>query len=226
VSQVSWLESQIISSCSYDGSISNIMMRGDDSRKDHAKSFIKIAREVLNEPDKLLQIYEIEDTTPDEEALEKICQFESDIGFFAAALAVANGTVDKTTTYFQLFDLGNPFPGPLEQKKFASHTWDVVALLGAYEDRLPKDYVEKIREWRARYIGYVVDGKAPWAKFEIGNKGSMLVVPNDGPAKETTLESVLKGRVERLVELANEEGPDGADTLWEGVCRRWLMRGE
>ncbi|KAI4853831.1 alpha/beta-hydrolase [Aureobasidium sp. EXF-8845] len=226
VSQVSWLESQIISSCSYDGSISNIMMRGDDSRKDHAKSFINIAREVLNEPNKLLQVYEIEDTTSDEEALEKICQFESDIGFFAAALAVAKGTVDKTTTYFQLFDLGNPFPGPLEQKKFASHTWDIVALLGAYEDRLSEDYVEKIRGWRARYIKYIVDGEAPWTRFEKGDKGSMLVVSNDGPAKKTTLESVLEGRLEKLLELAKQEGPDGADTLWEGVCRRWLMKGE
>lgn len=226
VSQVSWLESQIISSCSYDGSISNIMMRGDDSRKDHAKSFIKISKEVLKNPENLLHIYGIEETTSDEEALEKICQFESDIGFFSAALAVAKGTADKTTTYFQLFDLGNPFPGPLEQKRFASHTWDIVALLGAYEDRLPKDYVEKIREWRGRYIKYIVDGEAPWSKFEKGGKESTFVVPNEGPSKETTLESVLEGRLKKLLDLAKEEGPDGADTLWEGVCRRWLMKGE
>ncbi|KAI4738356.1 alpha/beta-hydrolase [Aureobasidium sp. EXF-12298] len=226
VSQVSWLESQIISSCSYDGSISNIMMRGDDSRKNHAKSFIKIAKEVLTSPDKLLQIYDIKESTPDEEALEKICQFESDIGFFSAALAVAKGTADKTTTYFQLFDLGNPFSGPLEQKRFASHTWDIVALLGAYEDRLPNDYVEKIRIWREKYIRYVVDGEAPWSKFENGGKELMFVVPNDGSARESTLESVLEGRLKSLLDLAKEEGEDGADTLWEGVCRRWLMKGE
>lgn len=226
VSQVSWLESQIVSSCSYDGSISNIMMRGDDSRKDHAKSFIKIAREVLNHPDKLLHIYDIKEDTSDEEALEKICQFESDIGFFSAALAVAKGTADKTTTYFQLFDLGNPFPGPLEQNKFASHTWDIVALLGAYEDRLPEDYVKKIREWRARYIRYIVDGEAPWMKFEKGGKEAMFVVPNHGLAEETKLESVLEGRLQKLLDLAEEEKPDGADTLWEGVCRRWLMKGK
>lgn len=141
-------------------------------------------------------------------------------------MAVAKGTADKTTTYFQLFDLGNPFPGPLEQKRFASHTWDIVALLGAYEDRLPKDYVEKIREWRGRYIKYIVDGEAPWSKFEKGGKESTFVVPNEGPSKETTLESVLEGRLKKLLDLAKEEGPDGADTLWEGVCRRWLMKGE
>ncbi|KAK6004328.1 hypothetical protein QM012_008190 [Aureobasidium pullulans] len=226
VSQVSWLESQIISSCSYDGSISNIMMRGDDSRKEHAKSFIKIAREVLTQPEKLLQIYDIQETTSDEQALEKICQFESDIGFFSASLAVARGTADNTTTYFQLFDLGNPFPGPLEQDKFASHTWDIVALLGAYEDRLPEEYVKKIREWRAKYIRYIVDGEAPWSKFEKGGKEATFVVPNHGPAEKTSLDTVLEGRLRKLLDLAEEEGPDGADTLWEGVCRRWLMKGK
>jgi len=226
VNQVSWLESQIISSCSYDGSISNIMMRGDDSRKDHAKSFIKIAKEVLKNPTKLLQIYDIEETTSDEDALKKICQFESDIGFFSAALAVARGTAEKTPTYFQLFDLGNPFPGPLEQNKFASHTWDIVALLGAYEDRLPEEYVKKIREWRARYIRYIVDSEAPWSKFEKEGKEATFVVPNQGSNDETTLASVLEGRLQKLLALAQEEGPDGADTLWEGLCRRWLMKGE
>ncbi|CAD0090119.1 unnamed protein product [Aureobasidium vineae] len=226
VSQVPWLESQIISSCTYDGSISNIMMRGDDSRKDHAKSFIKIAKEVLNDPEKLLQIYDIREVTPDEEALEKICQFESDIGFFSAALAVARGTADKTTTFLQLFDLGNPFPGPLEQNKFASHTWDIVALLGAYEDRLSEDYVKKIREWRARYIRYIVDGEAPWPQFRKGGKEAMFVVPTHGPAEERELATVLQGRLGKLMDLAKEGGIDGADTLWEGVCRRWLMKGE
>ncbi|KAI5203431.1 alpha/beta-hydrolase [Aureobasidium subglaciale] len=217
IMQVGWLESQIISSCSYDGSISNIMMRGDGKRRDHAKSFIKIADEVLENPKKLLQIYDIQETTPDEKALEKICQFESDIGFLAPALAMVKGTADKTTTYFELFDLGNPFPGPLEEKRFASHTWDIVALLGAYEDRLPNEYAEKIKEWRARYINYIVEGEAPWKNFEKNGKSAMYIVPNDGPSKESELKAVLKGRLERLLDLAEEEGLDGADTLWSAA---------
>lgn len=226
VDQVDWLESQIISSCTYDGSISNIMMRGDDKRKNHAKSFIKIAKEVLNNPERLLRIYDVIESTGDEEALEKICQFESDIGFFSAALSMVKGTADKTTTYLQLFDLGNPFRGPLEQQKFASHTWDIVALLGAYEGRLPEDYVKKIREWRGRYIRYMVDGEAPWAKFDKSAKEAIIILPNEEMARETTLSSVLEGRLGELLNLAEEEGPDGADILWEGVCRRWLMKGE
>ncbi|KEQ98101.1 hypothetical protein AUEXF2481DRAFT_2085 [Aureobasidium subglaciale EXF-2481] len=224
--QIDWLQSQIISSCGYDGSISNIMMRGDDKRKDHARSFIKVAEEVLHNPKKLLQIYGIQETTPDEEALEKICQFESDIGFFAPALAMVMGTAGKTATYFQLFDLGNPFSDLLEEKRFASHTWDIVALLGAYEDRLPDNYAEKIREWRERYIKYVVDDEAPWKNFEESERSAMYLVPSAGPSMEVELGAVLEGRLKRLLDLAEEEGSDGADTLWEGVCRRWLMKGE
>ncbi|KAI5276000.1 alpha/beta-hydrolase [Aureobasidium subglaciale] len=226
VRQVDWLQSQIISSCGYDGSISNIMMRGDEKRKDHAKSFIKITEEVLHNPKKLLQIYGIQETTPDEEALERICQFESDIGFFAPALAMIKGTADKTTAYFQLFDLGNPFSGLLEEKRFASHTWDIVALLGAYEGRLPHNYVEKIREWRERYINYIVDGDAPWVNFKGTGRSTMYLVPDAGQSREVELEAVLEGRLKRLLDLAEEEGLGGADTLWEGVCRRWLMKGE
>lgn len=226
VDQVSWLESQVISSCTYDGSISNIMMRGDDKRKDHAKSFIAIAKDVLSELEKLLEIYGINENTGDEEALEKICQFESDIGFFAAALAMVRGTADETTTYFQLFDLGNPFEGPLEQRRFASHTWDIVALFGAYEERLPEDYVVKIREWRERYIRYVVGGEAPWGRFEKGGREKMFVVSTHRPAEEMSLARGVEGRVKALLDLAGEEGDGGADMLWEGVCRRWLMKGE
>lgn len=225
VSFVPWLESQVISAASYDGSISNIMMRGDKSRKDHAKSFSAIAQDVLQHPQELLQIYNIKVGMPDEDALEAICQFESDIGFFAAALAVAKGTAGKAATYFQLFELGNPFEGPLEQREFASHTWDIVALLGAYEERLPADYVGSIRAWRERYIKYIVDGNAPWPKFDEA-KGRMLALPNDGPPSETSLVKVLHGRRQRLLDLAEQEGPDGADALWESVCRRWLMAGK
>lgn len=224
VSQVPWLESQIISSAGYDGSISNIMTRQDGKRKDHAKGFIAIAREVLQYPDDLLQVYNISEDMPDEEALETICQFESDIGFFAAALSVVEGTSDKTKTFFQLFDLGNPFEGFLEPGKFATHTWDIVAFLGAYEDRLSEDYRRKIREWRKRYIGYIVDGTDPWTSMENRN-GKMLVLDNNNGTREKALDEVLSDRRAALLDLARREGPDGRDLLWESVCRRWLMKG-
>ena len=139
---------------------------------------------------------------------------------------VRGGVAGGTRTYFQCFELGNPFDGPLERGKWASHTWDVVALLGAYEERLPWEYVSVIREWRERYIKYIVDGEAPWPRFE-EEKRQMLILPNGGgSATVTTLDDLLEKRRRTLLELAQREGPHGADILWEGVCRRWLMKGE
>jgi hypothetical protein len=96
------------------------MMINDDSRKNHADAIIKIARDVLSYPDELLSIYNISPRDDDPTALRKICQFESDIGFFAGALSMARAWPGKT--YFLIFDLGVTFSGKLPEKQYATHT--------------------------------------------------------------------------------------------------------
>jgi len=221
--QVGWLESAIVGSCTYDGSISYIMTKQDEGKKGHAKSFVKIAREVLANPQGFLDIYGMTEEDEDDVALEKICLFESDIGFFLAAHAVVSG-FDKVETYFQDFDLGNPFEGYLEKEKFASHTWDIVALLGAYEDRISEQYTKVIQQWREMLLGYVVTGKAPWRSFQSHKVG--LHVSKDG-AVERSEDELLGERRSKLLAFAEKErGQDGCDFCWMQLCRRWLMEGE
>ena len=224
-SQVTWLESSIVSSASYDGAISYNMIQSDDSRKDHAKSFIKISREVLHDADSLLDIYDIKADDSDNDTLLKICQFESDIGFFAASWSQAVGSARRQKTYLQLFDLGNPFEGPLPKDRFATHTWDIVALLGAYEERMSPEYKDVIRQWRDRIIDYVVSGKEPWAPWTNDGRAA-LVVGNHGISEQGETE-YLGTRRRKLLAFAQKEGGEGGcDLLWEGVCRRFLMQGE
>ena len=156
--QVKWLDSQIISSCTYDGSISYIITHNSPQRKNHAQGFVALARKLLKNPDQLLDLYSIRGTDEDDEALRKICLFESDIGFVSAAIAQAEGS-KKTKTFLQIFDLGNPFEGLLERENFATHTWDIVALLGAYEDRLSAGGVEVIRAWREKIIVRILSSR-------------------------------------------------------------------
>lgn len=221
--QVPWLEAQIVGSATFDGAISYNMMSKDPSRKAHATSFIGIAKDVLKEPQALLDLYGITADDADDVALRKICQFESDIGFFAGALSEALGAESsRTDTYFSLFDLGNPFDGPLEQGKFATHTWDIVALLGAYEDRLNQDYKMHIRDWRSKIVDFVY-GQQPWAKWDT-KEGKAFVISNDGTQMEGNrdyLEGIRRGRLLKIAE--KEVGEEGWDLLWEGVCRRFLM---
>jgi carboxylesterase type B len=219
--QVDWLDSQIISSCTYDGSISYIITHNSPKRKNHAQSFVALAQKLLKDPDQLLDLYSIRETDQDDEALRKICLFESDIGFVSAAVAQAEGCSKKTKTYLQIFDLGNPFEGLLEQHEFATHTWDIVALLGAYEDRLSARYVKVIRAWREKTIKFIVDDDAPVDGFDRGRHALLVDIDGVREAKEHELPGAE--RRSRLWQLAeSEKGAEGPDFLWEGVCRRWL----
>lgn len=46
-------------------------------------------------------------------------------------------------------------------RKFETHTWDIVALLGAFEESLSGDVRAAVQGWRERIIEFVVDGRAP-----------------------------------------------------------------
>ena len=229
---VTWLESQIVSSAGYDGSISWIMTKKNPGRKGHANSFRRIAEEVLGRrlAERLCELYKLSDRDDDasegddDEDLTKICQFESDVGFIHAAEAVADGFSKRTTrTYYQLFDLPNPFKGYLPPGQYTTHSWDIVALLGAYDERLDAGYLDAVKQWRSRIIAYCVSGKSPWAEYRDG-KG-MYVSKDGSDVKDLEMLPGATRRTE-LSEIAKEvSGDRGHDLLWEGVCRRWLDQG-
>jgi len=221
--QSSNLQSQIVSSTTYDGGISYNLMISNPELKNHAQKFITIVNDSnLSRPQELLDLYAITPSDSDESALRKICQFESDIGFFAGSLAQARGLPGKS--YLLLFDLGNPFEGFLPARECATHTWDIVALLGSCEDRLDEEYKQVIREFREKIIRYVVTGKEPWPAWTKG-AGQAMVVGKDGlrvvGQEEYMGEETRRGKLLALAKA--ESGDDGADLLWDGVCRRFLM---
>jgi carboxylesterase type B len=219
------LESQIISSTTYDGGISYNLMIESHSRKFHARSFINIVNSShLSHPQDLLDLYDILPSDDDPTALRKICQFESDIGFFTASLAQAKGFPGKS--HLLIFDLRNPFVGLLPARECATHTWDIVALLGACEGRLDAAYKAVVREFRAKVLGYIATGEEPWPAWT-AEEGLALLVDKEGC--EVVGKDYYMGKDTRrgkLLALAQAEaGEDGADLLWDGVCRRFLMGG-
>lgn len=220
------LQSQLISSTTYDGGISYNLMTSDASRKGHAKAFIDIVQSSnLSHPEKLLDLYSIAPSDSDATALRKICQFESDIGFFAASLAQAKGFPGNS--YLLLFDLGNPFEGSLPPRECATHTWDIVALLGSCEDRLDGEYEKVVHAFREKILGYVVNGEEPWPAWT-PEDGNAMVIGKEG-LRVLGKEEYMGGDTRRgkLLALAEKEaGDDGADLLWHGVCRRFLMGGD
>ncbi|KAL8641602.1 MAG: hypothetical protein Q9228_001601 [Teloschistes exilis] len=175
--RVSWLESQIASAAGYDGSISWYITNKNVKRNDHARSFAKLAKEVLGKENagRLCDLYRIVERDghasekDDTEDLTRICTFESDVGFICAEEAVADGWSKddrRTKIFYQYFDLPNPFEGYLPPEEDATHSWDIVALLGAYDNRLRKEYLDAIEGWRNRIIDYCVSGNEPWAQYQ------------------------------------------------------------
>lgn len=228
------LQSQLISSTTYDGGISyNLMFSNNPSNEpqNHAHKFINIVNNTpaLSPSGKqtLLNLYAITASDSDATALRKICQFESDIGFFAASLAQAKGFAGKS--YLLLFDLGNPFEGLLPAKECATHTWDIVALLGSCEDRPEIDdgYRAVIGEFREKVLRYVVAGEEPWPAWT-EEEGKAMVVGREGlrvvGKEEYVGDDTRRGKLLALAEA--EGGEDGADLLWDGLCRRFLMGGK
>ncbi|EME46755.1 hypothetical protein DOTSEDRAFT_52156 [Dothistroma septosporum NZE10] len=224
---VDWLESQIVSAAGYDGSISWIITKKNPKRTGHARSFRAIAENTLGQDlaEQLCQLYGVHVRDQDDDTLTKICQFESDIGFICAAEAVAAGSVKRgVRTYLQLFDLPNPFDGYLEPGKFSTHSWDIVALLGAYDERKSKEYLRVVQDWRSKIIDYCVSAQDPWSAVQdkkamsVSNDGLNMVDVNSLPGSD---------RRRKLGEIAaTAKGISGLDLLWEGVCRRWLDQGE
>lgn len=228
------VEAQIIGTTTYDGGISYNMMSKDDSRKDHAKAFEHIAKDVLGDQQgaELCEIYGIKPNMPDPDALQAVCLFESDIGFFAAALATCEADLIPKT-YFHVFDLPDPFDGPIrKQGEFATHTFDVVTLLGGVsEERVPESYKPVIGQWRDTILDFVVSGRPPCEEYvrEGRRERRGLMVNKDG-VRDVGDEEWLdndEGRRRRLFELAQRaRGDAGCDVLWMDVGRRFLMKGE
>ncbi len=170
----------------------------------------------------------------DEEALRKICQFESDIGFFGASLAQVQGSPAEKK-YLQIFDLKNPSNksngagGALPKDQFATHTWDIVSLLGYYDDWLDTRMLDVVRQWRDRILDFVYEGdEKSWPAWD-DTDGKALRVTKEGlrvDGKDQYMNTEDGGRRKKLFEVAQREKRDqGADHLWEGVCRRWLDSG-
>lgn len=220
-----WLKSQILCSSTYDGSISYLVAEGQE-RTQLGKIFAAICRARLKNSQHLLDLYQMAADDDDDVALEKICQVVTDIGYYGAAVSGLLGAAENPTTksYHLIFDIGNPFPGLLKQGCFATHTWDVISLLGAYDEVVPDDFRNSISEWRRSILSYCCTGEIPCGIWHKASQSALLVRRNVVVCLDHT--SLTDGRAQKLLCLAEQEGGEhGFDSLWENVVRFFLKTG-
>lgn len=221
-----WLDSQILCSSTYDGSISHLVAKGQE-RTQLARVFAAICHARLRDPQRLLTIYQISENDKDDVALEKICQVVTDIGFYGAAISGLLGAAasSRTHNYHVLFDIGNPFSRLLEKGQFATHTWDVVSLFGAYDDTLPQDCREGIFKWRQAILAYCDTGELFPCDIWSPMSRSTLVFRKNG-VEHLKQEQLGHTKPERALQFAEQEGGEhGLDLLWEDVIRFFLKTG-
>ncbi|KAL8931145.1 MAG: hypothetical protein Q9208_000249 [Pyrenodesmia sp. 3 TL-2023] len=220
-----WLESQILCSSTYDGSISHLVAKGQE-RAHLAKVFAAICHSRLKDPQKLLTIYNILEDDEDDVALEKICRVMTDVGYYRAAISGLLGVAAsfKAKNYHVLFDIGNPFSTLLPKGRFATHTWDAVSLFGAYDDQLPQDFRQGIFEWRQAILGYCNTGDIPCDVWRPTFR-STLVFHKHG-TERLNQEQLPQIKPEKALQFAEQEGGEsGLDFLWEDVIRFFLKTG-
>ncbi|KAL8905637.1 MAG: hypothetical protein Q9207_002510 [Kuettlingeria erythrocarpa] len=220
-----WLESQILCSSTYDGSISHLVAMGQE-RTQLARVFVAICHARLKNPQDLLDIYKILEDDEDDVALEKICRVVTDMGYYGAVISGLLGAAARpqTNNYHVLFDIGNPFSTLLEKGRFATHTWDVVSLLGAYDDQLPQEFRRGILEWRQAILGYCSTGKLSGGSWQPTTR-STLAFRKDG-MERLRQKQLVDSTPERALQLAEREGGEhGLDVLWEDVIRFFLKTG-
>lgn len=220
-----WLKSQLLCSSTYDGSISHLVAKGQE-RTQLAKIFRAICRAKLQDPEYLLTLYHLLEEEDDNTALEKICQVITDIGFYGATISGLLGAAgsNETKSHMVLFDIGNPFTEVLDKGRFATHTWDIVSLLGAYDDIVPESCRPGISAWRKMIMHYCHTGELscdPWRP----TTQSGLLIQKHG-IEHLDHKTLMESRAHRLLQFAERErGERGFDFLWEDVVRFFLKTG-
>ena len=220
-----WLKSQILCSSTYDGSISHLVAEGQDRTK-LAKVFMAICHARLQNPQSVLELYHISKEDDDGTALQKICQVVTDIGFYGAAISGLLGAAesDETKSHMIVFDIGNPFTTMLEKGRFATHTWDIVSLLGAYDGTMPESFHPGVFEWRCLVLNYCHTGELPCEAWR-PTAQSGLLIQKDG-IEHLDHKFLGNSRAQKLLHLAEQEnGEKGFDVLWENVVRFFLKTG-
>jgi carboxylesterase type B len=148
---------------------------------------------------KLLSIYGISPRLSDSDALDRVLDILSAVGFYAPAIVYSKAFQGRS--YLIHFDEKNPFPGPIYGR--ASHGLDVAYLFQNFNDHLGPEGVVAAKEFGTHLIGFI-SGKPRWKKYD--SEGTALAFV-DGQAKEVGF-SEFDGRKTDIWEVIEEVGGD------------------
>ncbi|KAK1454422.1 carboxylesterase [Colletotrichum cuscutae] len=175
-----------------------------------AASFTKIINTALSHhagiAAQILQAYDINDTTNDDEAFIRVLQFASDIGFRATAESFANSF--HGDSYLLEFAEPNPWEGPF--RGYSTHVLDVAFLFQNYKEHLGEEQRKSAESFVTDIVDFV-HGQAPWKRFQDAG-GRMVYQDGTRAYKEA---GASTARYDLLLELGEKIGLDTLLKGWE-----------
>jgi carboxylesterase type B len=166
----------------------------------------------------LFDAYGISPAQADEEALPNILAFAGDIGFYAPAVALAQGWPGDAYLYH--FNEPNPWDGPAKGQ--ASHILDVAFLLQNFNEFLTVEQ-KAVAERFGRDVVAFVNGGRPWDGFA-EREGARVYGPSgrleaEWAAYEGGKPGKATGRSGKIWELGERIGLDVLSQAWGTFSR-------
>lgn len=160
-------------------------------------------RESLSEEvaKKLLTGYEIDSSTEDDLAFERVLQFGGDVSFYAGTLAFAQGLEKDMPVYVYRFNEPNDWPGPWQGR--STHIHDLACLFQNFSDFLSGAQNQLAEEFATDVLRYA-NNKEPWQCWTKARKVAKVIATDGGGMKEDVPEQT--GRRKFFVDLADEVG--------------------
>ncbi|KAL5317254.1 hypothetical protein ACEPPN_014349 [Leptodophora sp. 'Broadleaf-Isolate-01'] len=208
-----WCQDLLIGDCQFDGSIGSFMLgpKTVNIAKGFCSSIEKTLADYPAAAEKLRQAYQITPDLPDDVALRNVLQFSTDIGFYATALAFAQGWPGKAHVYH--FNEPNPWEG--QWKGEANHVLDVAFLFQNYNEHLEPEQIAVAVKFAEDVIKFV-NGACDWKTFGEG-EGARTYGPSKDGICGDYVEGIAKdgsGRKNTIFELAKEIGLEPLSVAW------------
>lgn len=178
-----------------------------DARKPGiAQAFINSCNKTLSaQPEvatELLAAYNITASTSDDEAILAFVRFASDICFYAASRAFAQGWPNTSETKLFLYHFNEGIPWEGRFKGEAGHILDVAYLFQNFNEHLDDAQLKVAREYGQDFIKFV-NGENPWPPVHQDELSAKVYgpsaegvtsrwVPDGAPTKIGRDEHVLK----------------------------------
>jgi hypothetical protein len=158
----------------------------------------------------LFASYNISGSTPDDEAVLSILRFATEISFYAASRAFAQGWPCTKENKFFLYHLNEGIPWEGRFQGEAGHIIDVALLFQNYNEHLNEAQRQVALAMGEDFINFV-NGVDPWPPVEGGKLGARVY----GPSKDWVISKYVEdgnpeqcGRNSRILKLGEMAGYD------------------